>query len=677
MTVVLDFETRSEADLKKVGAWAYSEHPSTEVICACWAQDDGPVMEWSNPAVDTGRVAADNLWDLTQLVGHEDFEAHNIGFEYSIWHNVCVPRYGWEAIPHERWRDSMALACYYALPAALENLCRVLGLPGKNPEGSRLITKYSKLNLKTAKREIPPEDLLKFVAYCRQDVELERKVGELLGELPEEELEVFLNDLAVNIRGIALDREGIVSAQMIVNARAEDLVSEFRGLAGINPTQRDEVLKWVAANYMALPNLQAITIDELLDEGRIGEDPVAPVPPKVRRVLEVRRQHARASTKKLDAMTRQNGKDGRARFQTRYHGAATGRNTGTGFQPLNLMRNWDNVDPEQLVRDIGLGDPKWLDCLYGDAMEAVGKATRHWIVPAKDHRIIAGDFTSIEAVGNACLAGEKWKIQLFRDHGDPYVSFASQATGRKVLGKKDPNITTQDKEDRQTIGKPGELAFGYQGALGAWFKFDRSGRFSDDEILTFVRAWRKLHPAIVQQWADLHDAALEAVTYPGRITGGNDQEWFERVDGWLTMILPDGKRLWYWAPEIRMVWHQRHLSMEDEACVAGECDCRRVPAVTYMSQKEGQWRRVTSYGGKWCENRTQAASRQILKLIELRVRDAGYKQILGVYDEIICEVPNGWGSVAELTELMNEPAGDWCSDWPIRAEVWEGPRLKK
>ena len=693
MTVFLDFETRSEADLKKVGAWAYSEHPSTEVICACWAEDDDElIQEWLNPAI-SGELRfqeefAAPAWEAHAQLG-QTFEAHNVAFEYSIWHNVCVSRYGWPAVPLEQWRDSMAVACYYALPAALGNLCRVLGLPGKDPEGERLITKYCKLHLKTARREIPPEDLAKFLKYCSRDVWLERAAGGLLGELPEEELAVFLNDLRVNERGIPLDAEGITAAQLVVDARAGELEEEFRELTGarsdwgppergLGPGQRDKILAWLAAHDLKLPNLQATTIDELLDDGIIsGEDETPHVSPEARRVLEVRRQHARASTKKLDAMMRQRGRDGRARFQTRYHGAGTGRNTGTGFQPLNLMRNWDRVDPEQLVRDVMYGDPRWLDCVYGDAMEAVGKATRHWIKPREGHHLLAGDFASIEAVVNACLAGEGWKVQLFRDRGDPYATFASRAVGRTVLPKDHPDVTRQDLEDRQNVGKPGELAFGYQGALGAWYKFDRSGRFTDGEILAFVRQWRDLHPAHLGQWADLEAAALEAVTYPGRVTGARDQEVFERVDGWLTMILPDGKRVWYWAPEIRMLWPQWHRPGEEEECATGECGHTRRPQVTYMAQKEGHWRRVSSYGGKWTENRVQATARQVLKPIELRVRDAGYRQVLGVYDEVVCEVPDGQGSAAELAELMNEPAGDWCAHWPIRATVWEGQRYKK
>ena len=672
-TIVIDFETRSEADLRKVGPWAYSEHPSTEIICLTWTRHDWPkgrFVGWRSKKFGGADAIPFDLADA--IKDGALFEAHNAAFEYSIWENVLHKRMRWPRLASERWRDTMALACYYSLPAALDNLCRVLGLPGKDPAGGVLIQKYSKLYLKNAKREIPPEDMDRWVRYCGRDTLQERNVGELLGELPEPEEAIFLHDFEVATRGLRIDRPGVLRARKIVEQRSVELEQEFHSLTGINPSQVGKILAWLAKEGLVLENLQKNTIADFL------EGPEAPRG-KLRRALELRLQHARASTKKLDAMLAQCGSDGRARFQTRYHGAATGRNTGSGFQPLNLVRNWDGMDPEQLVRDIGYGDPKWLDALYGDAMDAVAKASRYWITASEGRRVMAGDFSSIEAVVNACLAGEEWKIQLFRDRGDPYCTFASKVVGREVLPKSDPRCSLQDKADRQNIGKPGELAFGYQGAVGAWRKFDRSDAFTDEDIVSFVRAWRDLHPNIYGSWRGLEDACIEAVSSPGRTTGYR-QIGFERVDGWLTMILPNGKRLWYWAPQLRLTmprWHDPEVS---EDCAAGTCDCEPRPQVHYMAQKEGQWRSTPTYGGKLCENAVQATSRELLKPAELAIEAAGYPVVLSVYDEIVCDVPNNFGSAKEFSEIVAEAiAGlDWARGWPIRMdEPWEGNRYKK
>ena len=664
MIVTLDFETCSEADLKKVGAWAYSEHPSTEVICACWAIDDGPIQSY---AMGDLRALA-RLRDLARMDGVL-WEAHNVAFEYSIWHNVCVSQMDLPEIPLADWRDSMAVACYYALPAALDKLSRVLRLDGKDPAGGRLISKYSKLHLKTAQRVIPAEDVEAFARYCAKDVELERKCSEMLGALPEAEEEVFLHDFEVAVKGLRLDLGGIDTARNIVERRSEDLAEEFRALTGYNPGQRDRVLEWFAEQGLVLENLQAETIEDLLEE----DEKEGTLEANVRRALRVRMEHSKASTKKLDAMARQRGKDGRARFQTRYHGAVTGRNTGAGFQPLNLNRGFEDVEPEQLVRDVMTGDPKWLDCLYGDAMDAIGKASRHWIMPDEDHRIIAGDFTSIEAVVLACLAGEEWKIEAFANQEPIY-----ERTADKIYQLPLGTVTKKTHPNERQDGKTCELAFGYQGALGAWRKFDSSDRHSDEAVVQFCQAWRREHPSVVQFWHALEDAALNAV-WKNKETNYLDIG-FEPVDGWLTMILPDGKRLWYWQPQVRMTMPQWHKPEEKEECASGECDCMPRPQLTYHAQKEGRWRRVYTYGGKLTENAVQATSRQILKPCELALKRAGYPVVLSVYDEIVCEVPNSFGSIEEYSEIVAETVAslDWMRGWPVRMDTpWEGGRYRK
>jgi len=168
--ITFDFETKSYGDLKKIGTWAYSLHPTTDVICCAYGIDYEPVQTWwpgkdvdcSDPismkAGSLNYAAPGMPYDLQKALQQQHtIEAHNAAFERSIWANVMVPKYGWIMPGDEQWRDTMAVACYYAMPAALDKLARVLGFPGKNPEGSRLISKYSKLYLKTAKTEIPDD----------------------------------------------------------------------------------------------------------------------------------------------------------------------------------------------------------------------------------------------------------------------------------------------------------------------------------------------------------------------------------------------------------------------------------------------------------------------------------------------------------------------------------------
>lgn len=666
-TITFDFETRSEADLKKVGAWAYSQHPSTDVICCAWGFEDQPIQTWT----PWDQVIPQDLFDLIEA-GYV-VEAHNVAFEYAIWHNVMAGmRYDWPLPAEDQWADLMAVASYYAMPPALDRLARACGFEGKDPEGGRLITKYSKLHLKTAKPDIPKDDLEKFVAYCVRDVQIEQSVSDFLGGLPERERSYFQLDQIVNRRGILLDLDGIARASVVVDKRATELEEGFRSITGLAPTQTDKFKDWLHERDCPIPNLQAETIDEWIEEDDEAVERGANffMVKDARRALELRREISKASTKKLDAMARQVGYDGRARYQTRYHGAQTGRNTGAGFQPLNLVRGYEKMDPEQLVRDIMYGDPAWLDAVYGDAMEAVSKASRHWIMAAPGHRIMAGDFASIEAIGLAMLAGEEWKIEAFRRKEKMYERMAE-----KIYNLPPGTVTKETHPNERQDGKTGELAFGYQGALGAWRNFDRSDRHTDERVIEICKAWRAEHPMIVKFWRDLDDAAIEAVLY-NRETAVRSIG-FERVDEWLSMILPNGKRIWYFDPVVKWGMPRWHKPREDEDCANGTCSCKEQPRLTYMAQKEGQWKRVSTYGGKLAENATQATCREVLRPAALAAEAAGYPVVLTVYDEVVAEVPVGFGSKEEFKALMVGPHEDWYADWPISAEVWEGGRYKK
>lgn len=671
--IYLDFETKSYAVLdktKSVGVWCYSEHWSTDVICLSYAIDDGPIKSWWPGLPDPG-----DLFDAIEA-GHH-LEALNYSFEYSIWHNVMVKRYGWPAVDIKRWQDVGAVAAYLALPTSLEGLARALEMGGKDPEGGRLISKYSKLNLKTSKNIIPPEDFAKFVKYCEQDVRLERDLSYWLGPLPEREQEIFDMNKEINLRGIPLDKDSIEKAIKVVEEASAELVAEFKDITGYNYRQHKEVKQWLEDRGLIFKNLQKKTIQKTMT--KIGKF----LPPVLKHAIDVRGEVYKASVDKLYAMLRNRGIDGRARFQCKYHGATTGRETGTGFQPLNLSRGEEapeGVDPndfaEQLVSDITNGRPKSLIDKYGSAVGIIGKASRHWIRAGADRRFIAGDFSSIEAVVLACLAGEEWKIQAFREGKDLYCVAADR------IFKLPPGTVNKNthKAERQ-VGKICELAFGYQGAVGAWRGFDNSDLHTDADVRRYNKEWRELHPATVAFWGMLDEAAISAMR------AGRGKHWagpvaFEVQDAWLTMILPNGKRLWYFDAALRMMmpsWHVTNPEFDDFRleCFEKRCECEPRLTVTYRTMKNGRFIRAPSYGGKWSENATQAVSREILMDAMLRARKAGYPLILSVYDEIVAEPKLGFGSVEEFEAIMKDYRGHFYEDWPIGVEAWEGKRYRK
>lgn len=677
MNVVIDIETKSYADLLKVGSSVYAQDVTTQIIVLAYKIDDQDTKVWW-----PGMASHDSMpIELHHAIFKgATVEAFNIGFEFSIWLYILHKYFGWPMPPEDQWRDLMATACYYALPAKLDKLHRALGGDGKNPEGDRLIKTYSCLFKPKAVLTIPPDEFQKWCEYVIDDVEDEYEIGQFLGELPPEEVPMFLLDQRMNRRGLYLDEDSIGDALAIVEKVNEELTARFRQLTGYNPGQRDRILGWLNDNGLTLPNLQAGTIEDLFDEASTAPQGI------VREALKIRLKLNKASTKKLAKMMEQRGEGGRARYQMRYHGAQTGRNTGGGFQPLNLVRSWEDVDPEQLVADLQPRDPEWLDTVYGDSMEAVAKASRHHIKAEAGNKIYSGDFVSIEAVLLACVAGEEWKIQAFRDkkliycingcmiHNIPLVEV--ERLGKKGFQQKYP----QAYKD----GKTCELACGYQGALNAWLKFDDSGTHSDETIIENVRSWRKQHPAVADRndglWANLEMEAMDAVRRGVGHETGYRQIGFEIPRArpqWLSMILPNDKRIWYWQPEIRTAMPQWHQPGELEDCENGTCDCKARPVLTYMAQKEGKWFRQYTYGGKLTENAIQATSRELLKPAALHADAAGYEIILTVYDEIVAETGANFGSEAEFKEIMGTCYEDWYSGWPVGVDVWSGQRYRK
>ena len=674
--IAIDFETKSYAELNKVGAWAYSEDPTTSVICLCYGIGNQPVKSWA-----PGEPDPEDLFEAIEA--GTPVEAHNVSFEISIWKNIMVPRFGWPEVPLEQWRDLMAVASYYALPAKLDKLGRVLGYGSKDSEGGRLISKYSKLHLKTAKPTIPPEDLAKFIAYCKRDVELEQAISDYLGDLPEEELQVFQLDLKIEMRGLTIDLEGVDAAIHVVDEYGKVLDKEFRTITGFAPTQRDKVMGWFADRGYPLDNLQAEYLEEVLKEGIEQEDgSFIVLRGEARKALELRLATAKASVKKLAKMRDQRSKDGTAKFQCRYHGAQTGRWTGTGFQPLNLNRGYDKkrTTPEDLVSAIKTRDWRWVKALYGNPIDAIAKASRHWITARRGHSIQAGDFVSIEAVVLACLAEERWKVEAFRQKKGIYELMACKIYNFDPSRADNPEAFKEKFPAERQDGKTGELAFGYQGGLNAWLNFDSSGRHSDERIVEICKAWRAEHPEIVAFWKGIERAAIDCAMH--KETTYYRAIQFDIIDEWMAMTLPDGKKIWYRDPQLRQKmppWHRPYDNKFGPAkpdCAAGTCDCEPQAELTYMAMKTGQWSRTSTYGGKLTENAVQATARQILKPAMLRLDDLGYPIVLSVYDEIVCEVPTGFGTVEEFEDIIREREG-FFRNWPIDVDAWEGDRYRK
>jgi DNA polymerase len=272
--------------------------------------------------------------------------------------------------------------------------------------------------------------------------------------------------------------------------------------------------------------------------------------------------------------------------------------------------------------------------------------------------LIGADYSSIESRVLAWVAGEEWKLDSYRrfdatgnPRDEPYC-----ITACKIFNK--PNGTYTKDSPERSVGKTADLAFGYSGGLGAWRKFD-SDRFTDDEVKTFIRGWRHAHPEIKRLWDRLDRAAWTAVQQRGRVVRCGAVT-FTCGGTFLHLILPSGRKLSYPQPRIIGDEHEQHVLFTDNA--AGQfVDCRHG---------------LGAYGGLWTENVVSGIARDLLADAMLRIEAAGYPIVLHVHDEIIAEVPEGFGTTGEFTKLMTrKPA--WALDLPIAAQAWNGKRYSK
>ena len=204
------------------------------------------------------------------------------------------------------------------------------------------------------------------------------------------------------------------------------------------------------------------------------------------------------------------------------------------------------------------------------------------------------------------------------------------------------------------------MALGYGGSVGALKQMgaDKMG-LSDTELQEIVVKWRDASPAITKLWWDVDNAAKNAIKTGGTVKIKQGALAFKRKHGALFIELPSGRHLVYIKPEI------------GENRFGGE-------SILYQGMEQGsrKWGRLETYGGKLVENIVQAIARDCLVAAMLRLKDAGYKIIMHIHDEVVMEVPDGKGSLAEVTEIMskNEP---WETGLIKTADGFEGQYYMK
>jgi len=649
MKIHIDFETKSELNIWDVGAWAYSAHPSTEILCMAYAVDDDENIQLArkfttndaqNPYTLDALLLASSRGDL--LV------AHNAFFEQCIWKNILVKRFGWPEVPIERWRCTMAKANVVGLPRSLEKAAKAIGLPiEKDTEGRRIMLKLCKPRNPTKsnpkKWHDDPEDFEKLYKYCMMDVAVERAIDKALPELNPVEQKVWFLDQKINMRGVKIDKDFIEAAIQLSEENRNELIERTirisKGyLDGVS--KRARVLRWCADQGVILPDYTKATVYDYANR--------SDTPTQVREVLNIRLQLGKTSIKKYNAMQASIGSGSRLRDTLMYHAAITGRWGGKLVQLQNLPRG--NVkDTDEACGLVKLRDLDLLRMLYDDVSSLMSSCIRGAIIAKPEHTLFVADYSSIEVRVLLWLAGDEAGLKKYRDGEDLYVDMA-----KSIYLKNDIS-----KEER-ALGKRTIVGCGYGMGVDRFWETCKITGLNIGRHLAEVAvyAYHKQYQLVLKFWREM-GAIIRSVILSKK-TAYHSKFQFSIVKNFLIITLPSGRNLFYHKPKITE------------------------QGISYMSvhSQTKQYEETRSWGSKFVENVTQAVARDIMAWAMLRLEKSGASVILTVHDEIIVEAytRNDNEYSTELMALMLTTITalpEWAKGCPIGAEGWFGRRYKK
>lgn len=659
----IDLETYSSVNLKKAGAQAYIRSPDFEILLFAYSLDGGPVQ-----VIDMAQgevIPTDILAALTapEYLKH----AYNATFEWG-----CLSRYMGQELPPSQWRDTMLHGLYCGYTAGLEATGRALGIPEDKQKlntGKALI-RYFCVPCKPTKanggrtRNYPHHDPDKwrlFKEYNAQDVKAEMEIARFLSTfpVPAEVQKQWETDLIINARGVAVDMDFVHGALEMGDTVRTELTDEAVKISGLyNPNSVRQLSQWLSDETGEdVSNLRKETVAEMLAR----DDNSA----EVNRMLEIRQELGKTSTKKYDAIEEAVCADGRVRGLLQFYGAnRTGRWAGRLVQVQNLPRTY--TEPLELARELVKG--RKLDALrviYGSPNDTLSQLIRTAFVAAPGNVLIDADFSAIEARVISWLAGEEWRLEVFRTHGKIYEASASQMFGVPLerIKKGNPEYALRQR------GKVAELALGYQGGVGAMRNMDVGNLLadlSDDEVQEIVNRWRSTNPKIRNMWYDFDSAAAEVIVNGGtvRVRDCVLAREYDCLRGTTCMAitLPSGRKLYYIDPAVgENRWGGSSLSYMG------------------MDQTTKKWKRIETYGGKLVENCVQAIARDCLAQAIEYLEAAGLPVVFHVHDEVVIDVAP-FGTDAEMLDkvvsIMTRPI-PWAQGLPLGADGWVGQFFKK
>ena len=665
----IDLETYSTVSIGAAGSYRYILDPSFEILLFAYSLDGMPVE-----VIDVASGQVIPLWLKNALKNPLYIKhAYNAAFEW-----FALSKYlGW--LPPDQWRDTMLHALYCGYPASLDAAGRAMGLPEdkKKLTTGKALIRYFCVPCKPSNangnrtRNLPQHDPAKwalFKEYNGQDVVTEMEIDRRLSAFP---VPAFVQkqwetDLMMNARGVAADME-MVSGALVIGATVKSqLMAEARQLSGLdNPNSIKQLARWLTDATDSDAEITSVTKETVATMLK------QPQPANVQRMLEIRQELGKTSTKKYDALETCIADDGRVRGLLQFYGAnRTGRWAGRLVQVQNLPRTYTHPLPpaRQLVKDRNIDG---LRLMYGSINDTLSQLIRTAFVATPGNVLIDADFSAIEARVISWLAGQEWRLEVFRTHGKIYEASASQMFHVPIekIKKGNPEYALRQR------GKVAELALGYQGGVSAMRRMDTGHNLddlSDDEVKGIVDRWRETNSMIRDLWNIVDSAAVTVITNGGAQTIRSETTdavvtlacELDVITGtrYMTILLPSGRKLYYPSPEIGVNrWGN--------------------PSVSYMGQNQTtkRWERVETYGGKLVENIVQAIARDCLAIAIENLEAQGLHVVFHIHDEVVIDTP-AWADedtmLETVTKIMTKPI-PWAQMLPLNADGWVDKYFKK
>lgn len=432
----------------------------------------------------------------------------------------------------------------------------------------------------------------------------------------------------MNARGVAADMELVRGALVIGAIVKSRLMTEARQLSGLdNPNSIRQLAQWLTDATDSDAEITSVTKETVATMLK------QPQPANVQRMLEIRQELGKTSTKKYDALETCIADDGRVRGLLQFYGAnRTGRWAGRLVQVQNLPRTYTHPLPpaRQLVKDRNIDG---LRMMYGSINDTLSQLIRTAFVATPGNVLIDADFSAIEARVISWLAGQEWRLEVFRTHGKIYEASASQMFHVPIekIKKGNPEYALRQR------GKVAELALGYQGGVSAMRRMDVGHNLddlSDDEVKGIVDRWRETNSMIRDLWNIVDSAAITVITNGGAQTIRSETTdaiitlacELDVITGtrYMTILLPSGRKLYYPSPEIGVNrWGN--------------------PSVSYTGQNQTtkRWERVETYGGKLVENIVQAIAVTVWPIAIENLEAQGLHVVFHIHDEVVIDTPHG------------------------------------